>query len=216
MKQIIVTISRQLGSGGAFIGQEVARSLGLRYVDREILGEAAKMLKEDPTVLARREERVSSFMENFFNAMALGSPDTGYIPPPFRLIYDQQIFNAEAAIIRQVAETESAVIVGRGAYHVLKGHPGLLNIFLHAPKELRHKRLMAIYKLDNPADADAMIQDSDNSRKKFIEKVTKASWSDALNFHLCIDTGKTGLSVAVKTISKIVMRMQEGNTGTVR
>lgn len=206
MPQVIVTISRQLGSGGAYIGQQVARRLGIKYLDHEILRQASSFLREDEAILAEREEKISSFLEKVFRVMSLGSPETGYIPPPLRPIYDEEVFATESDIIRRIASRESAVIVGRGGFHVLKGHTGLVNVFFHASQEFRLKRVMEVYKVSDPDEAHALIRESDTNRKRFIETMTGEIWTDALNYHLCLDTGAAGLSDAVEMVSKLAER----------
>lgn len=79
---ITITISRQIGCGGAYIGQEVAKSLGCRYLDREIVRHVANHLKEDESLLIDRQERISSFWENLVRSCSVCIPETGYIPPP--------------------------------------------------------------------------------------------------------------------------------------
>ena len=90
----------------------------------------------------------------------------------------------------------------------MKGKPGLVNVFLHAPKKFRVNRVMEIYNVAASHQAEAMISDSDTSRKNFIEKMTRENWSNALNFHLCIDTEAAGFSNVVEAIIGIVNNMQ--------
>lgn len=211
MIPIIVTISRQLGSGGACIGQQVARRLGVKYLDRQILREAADILQEDAGILEKKEERLSSFTDNFLRILSLEpSDEVSYKPLPFRVSYDKHIFNIESEIIRNIADKESAVIVGRAGFHVLKGRVGVVNVFLHADPKIRRKRVMEVYSISNPHEADRMIADSDSSRRKFIEKMTGERWTDALVFHLCLDTGIIGYAGAVDAIVAVVTNIREG------
>jgi cytidylate kinase len=206
MPQIIVTISRQLGSGGAYIGQQVARRLGIKYLDREILRLASQTLRENEAVVAEREERVSSFLDNFFRTVSLGSPETGYLPPPLRPIYDKDIFTVESDIIRKIAAKESAVIVGRGGFHIMKGYPGLVKVFFHASREFRLNRLKEIYHVADAGEARALLEESDENRGKFIETITGTNWRDALNYHLCLDSEAAGFPQAEEMIVKLAER----------
>ncbi|UFS70078.1 cytidylate kinase-like family protein [Geomonas sp. RF6] len=208
MNRVVVTISRQLGSGGAYIGQEVAGILGVRYVDREILAEVATILNEDPAVLAQRDERVSSFVESFLQTVCVGAPDAGYFPPPVPMIYDEQIFSCQARIIRKIASEESAVIVGRGGYHFLRGHEGVLNVFLHAPHDVRLRRIMELYRINRAEKAEEMITESDKARRKFNEKISGEKWGTCLCFDLCIDTEKAGFPLAIDTIVGMARRIR--------
>jgi len=203
MPHIVVTISRQIGSGGAFIGQQVARRLGIRYLDREIVREAARILKEDEVALAGREERITGLLENFFLVMAIGTPETGYFPPPLRPLYDQDLFAVESEIIQAVAARESAVIVGRGGFHILRGHPGLTNVFFHASEAFRLARVMDIYNIADTGRAREAVEKSDRARRKFLEAMTGENWTDALAYHLCLDTGTAGFSAAVEMVLRL-------------
>ncbi len=207
MAHLIVTISRQLGCGGAYIGQQVARRLGIKYVDREIVRRAASILRENEEVLAEREERVSSLLENILRVMSIGSPEIGYIPPPLRPIYDEDVFAVESDIIRKIAARESAVIVGRGAFHVLRGYPGLVKVFFHAPLEFRLQRLRDVYHV-GAGEARALIEESDEKRRKFIEAMIGTNWQEAPNYHLCFDSETVGFPLAVKMI--LMLAEQKG------
>jgi len=207
MSHVVVTISRQLGSGGTYIGQEVAKALGMRYVDREILAEAATILREDPEILKQREERVSTFFESLLRTISVGGPDAGYFPPPYPVIYDEQIFTCQARIMRRIALEEDAVIVGRGGYFFLRGHQRAVHVFLHAPRDVRLERTMEIYQVSRCA-ADEMLNQSDNDRRKFNEKLTRESWGCAHHFHLCIDTDRAGYPLVVETIVSLVRHVR--------
>jgi len=142
VKTTVVAISRQLGSGGSHIGRQVAGRLGFKYLDREILQQAAKYLGEEEDRLSPREERVSGFWENFLRTFSFSNPESGYVNPCPTLVYDKDLIEVETNIIREVAGLHDAVIIGRGASLILSGHPGLVKVFVHAPREFRLKRVM--------------------------------------------------------------------------
>jgi cytidylate kinase len=189
---ILITVSRQLGSGGAYIAQQVANRLGFRYVDREVLNRATEYLGDEEENLAFREERVSGFVEDLLRGYVYGTPETPYVPPPVRPVYDIELFRAEAAIIQRIADKYDAVIVGRAGFHVLRDRPGLIKVFLHAPETSRIRRVMGKYRIADPGEAAEMIRVSDSSRRKFIDTVAGVEWSDARSYHLCIDTAYSG------------------------
>lgn len=193
---LILTISRQMGSGGSFLGRQAAKRLGLRYLDREILRRAARELKVEEANLAEREERLSSFWENFSRSLTLGLPEAGYLPPPIQLVHDEELFAVEAEIIRKAAEEGGAVIVGRGGFHVLRGKAGVVNVFLHAGREFRCRRVASVYGIEEAGKAEELLEESDRERRRFIEAMTGSGWTDALNYHLAIDTGFAGLATA--------------------
>jgi cytidylate kinase len=204
VKNIVITISRQLGSGGSYIGRQLEKRLGYKYVDREILKQATEYLGEDETHLAEREESLSGFWENIIRAFAHGVPEAGYVPPPVRPVNDEDLFKIEAAIMKEIADKCSAIIVGRAGFHVLRGHPGLVNVFIHASKAFRVKRIMEVYDITDADKAASLIEESDSRRGKFISAMTGARWLDALNYHLCIDASAAGFSAAEQMIVELV------------
>jgi cytidylate kinase len=199
----VVTISRQLGSGGAYLGQRVAARLGLRYLDRAILRLAARELNEQEGDLAAREERLTGFWEKLLRQFAVGVPEAGYVPPPLSVAPDEELFAAEAAIIRKTAAAGGAVIVGRCGFHVLREVPGVMNVFLHAGEGFRCRRVMALYGVGDPAVARRMVADSDRQRRRFVEAMAGVDWTDARNYHLSIDTGFAGLEQAEELIVRL-------------
>ncbi|HSW38916.1 MAG TPA: cytidylate kinase-like family protein, partial [Acidobacteriota bacterium] len=121
--RIAITISRQFCCGGARIGHIVASQLGYYYADREVLQLAARQLGISVEELSWRDERLTSFWENITGLFTYGIPDVSYTAPPFRTFTDEHLFELECKIIRELAEREDCVIVGRGGVHVLRNHP---------------------------------------------------------------------------------------------
>ncbi len=211
-RNVIVTISRQLGSGGSFIGKQVSERLGIKYVDREILNQAAKLLHENETSLSGREERLSSFWERVMQSFCYGAPETGYLPPPLQALPDKEFFAVESRIICRIAENCSAVIVGRAGSQVLKGQPNLVTVFLHAPIEFRIKRVMDIYSITDSKQAEEIIIDSDLQRKDFIKAMTGVNWTNCLNYNVCIDTEATGFNTATEIITRLAENVRNKAT----
>lgn len=201
---ILITISRQFGSGGAYIGRNVAKRLGYEYIDREILRQAARYLGRDEEALSGREERVAGFWENFFNAFASGIPEAGYVPPPIRPVYDRDLFDAEAAIMNEMAERRDSVIVGRAGFYSLRGRPGLANVFIHASKDFRIARVTEVYNIRTMEEAASLVDGMDRERRRFIREMTGADWTDARNYHLSIDTGRVDFASAEEMVLKLM------------
>jgi cytidylate kinase len=210
-ERCVITISRQIGSGGSYVGYEVAKELGITYVDREILRQAAKYLGRDDASLEEYEERSSGFMRNFVSLLSLGTPESPYLPPSERPVYDRDLFELEGKIINKIAAEYDAVIIGRGAFHVLKDRPGALHILIHAPRDFRARRLMKVLPTSNLAEAQERADESDRRRAKFFKDMTGTSWTDARNYHLCIDASLLGLRESVQMIVDLV-RKYHANT----
>ncbi len=199
-----ITISRQMGSGGTYIGYLLAHSLGFKYVDREILRLAAKHLKTDPDWLQRYDERSSGLLENILRGFAMGTPETACASPLVRPVYDRELFNLECRIMNDIVDRYSAVIIGRGGFYALRDRPGVIRVFIHAPAEFRLERLMKVHALSGTDQGHSEIEDSDRRRARFIRDMVGVDWTDSLNYHLCIDTSSVGLQAAADMIMKLV------------
>ena len=142
----VITISRQIGSGGAYIGKRLADRLGISYFDREIINRAAQQLNLTENSLLTRDEKVTPSWRSMIEATIYGNP-FGYIPPPICTPTDKELFQAESDIILDIAKQISAVIIGRGGHYTLRNHPRHLSIFLHGSVAFREQRIQGLYHL---------------------------------------------------------------------
>lgn len=202
--RVLVAISRQMGAGGAYVGQALARRTGLRYVDREILQEAARVLGREDKDLENLEERVASMWSRMASVLAWGAPESAYVPPPMPTIYEDELFAVESEIIRGIAEREDAVFVGRAAGWVLHGQPGLFSIFLHAAEPTRVERIKSAYSIKNTAEALAVLRRSDQQRSRFVQSVRGADWLASSNYQMCFDTGAIALDEVVDVVASVL------------
>jgi cytidylate kinase len=205
----VVAISRQLGSGGAFVGQALARRLGFQYADRDILRAAARILEVEAADLEPLEERVASFWDRMAHMFALGSADTPYLAPMLPTVEESDLFTVEAQIIKTMANEGNTVIVGRGAAHVLSGHKGLIRVFLHAPLAVRVARAAEEYGFQDEDATATSVRRSDERRARFVRSLTDRDWCDALLYDLCLNTGRIGLEAAVDVTLDFVQRMRD-------
>ena len=201
---VVVAISRELGCGGSYLGRLVAQRLGFRYLDREVLRQAAEHLGLTLGEVEDRAERLSRGWEQIVKFFGAGSPESPYVPPPIRVVFDEELFRVEAAILRRVAQEQSCVIVGKGAAHLLAGHPRLLRLFLHAPREFRVRRLLQLYAVLDRSEAAARIEESDENRQRFHRSLLDTDWTDARGYDLCINTGSVGFIEARELIVTLV------------
>ncbi|MBN1375003.1 MAG: cytidylate kinase-like family protein [Dehalococcoidia bacterium] len=195
----IITISRQIGSGGAYIGKQLASKLGISYVDREIVSRAAQQLNISEDSLISRDERVTPLWRSVLEQSVFGSPYT-YVPPPLNIPDDKELYRAESDIIMDIAKHGSAVIIGRGAYHVLRSHPRRLSIFLHADVAFREQRIQELYHLSLP-EAQKRIQSTDNSRASYLRLITGEDWTDARQYNISLDTGILGFELVEDVVA---------------
>src|SRR4051812_49523458 len=132
-----ITISRQFGSGGSYIGQVIASKLGVKYVDREVLHAAAEEFRCDRETIEARAERITSFWEKILSGLAIGGPDSTYNPPPLRNFSDKELFETQTEILRKIARKHDCVVIGWAGVHVLPRHEGMFSVFCHAPMSFR-------------------------------------------------------------------------------
>jgi len=199
-----VTVSRQVGSGGSYIAYLLAKELGFKYVDREILRRAAEHLGTEPGLLDHYEERASGFVETVLTSFTLGVAEMAYVPPLQPPIYNRDLFKLESRIMNDVADRYNAVIVGRGGYYALRGRSDVTHVFIHAPEEFRIKRFMQVQRITDVQQARKKLRDLDRRRTNFAKVILGINWTDARNYHLSIDAGEVGFSESVALIKDVV------------
>jgi cytidylate kinase len=202
---MVVTVSRQMGSGGTFIGYALARRLGFTYVDREILSRAASLLKGDETAVAAREETSSGLLRNLLRTFSLGTPEVTYVPKE-RPIYDRDLFLLQSKVIREIADRSDSVIMGRGGFSLFRDRPQTVHLFVQAPRRYRVDRVIEAEGAANEREALAAIDESDQRRARFIKDMCGREWTDARNYHLCIDSSCTGPEETVRMVAGFVGR----------
>jgi cytidylate kinase len=200
MKQtspFVITISRQLGSGGAYVGQQLAKKLKIFYADREIIGQAAKQLSVLEEDLEAHDEKILSFWQSLIRSFAI-APDV-YVPPQIIAPADRELFKTESEIIERIARERSAVIIGRCGSYILREHPNRVGIFLHGDIMFRKDRIRQLYNVSEEV-AGKIIARSDKERTHYYHTVTGKEWTDARQYNISIDTSKIGVDQTVEFI----------------
>lgn len=186
----IITIGREFGAGGAEVGRKVAKELGLEYYDKDIILKTAMASRNlDPEQVRRWDERVP---KNFGFAQSLFD----FYNKPL----EEEIWKAQRDAIRELANKESCVIVGRNGDYILKEFDHCLNVFIHAGFEWRVRRMTGMM---DQVPADQVVNDVravDRARKKYCEYYTNCVYGDARNYDLTLNTEKLGIDKAVQMI----------------
>lgn len=206
MAMTTVAISRQFGSGGAWIGRAVAQRLNFQYADREILAEAAARLRMPTEDLEALDEHAASVWSRIGQLFALGSPDTPFIPPTLPVVSESELFAVERQVMESIAAHGNAVIVGRGAAHVLDGERRVIRVFLHAPFAARVTLAIQEYGFTDADAAAVVVGDSDRARAQFVRSITKRDWCDATLYDVSLNTAALGLERTVEVIVELVQR----------
>ncbi|MBR1932185.1 MAG: cytidylate kinase-like family protein [Prevotella sp.] len=201
-EKFVITISRQFGTGGHEIGAELARRLGVKLLDKQILNEVARKFCAVEEAVEKIEARNPLWRDdftNFYRQYMAGAEYNGQE-------LDQtshQLFDAQADAIRRIANQESCVIIGRCGFHIFRDHPNALKIFIHADDSCRKRRIAQKYDISE-ADAAAMIVDNDYSRELYTKTFTGSEWQDARNYDLSINVRKFGVNGAVDFLMQCI------------
>jgi cytidylate kinase len=118
-------------------------------------------------------------------------------------ITSQQLFNAQAMVIKQIAAEESCVVIGRCAFDIFRDHPNALKIFVHSPDEVRIRRIVEKYGVSD-GDAKMMIVDNDLSRELYTKTFTGQDRYDARNYDLTLNVARFGVNGAVDYIMRLI------------
>lgn len=192
----IITISREFGSGGRTIGKEVAKKLDYSYYDREIIEEIALR-----TGLAERyiEENSEYSKSNIFSFGFLGRNSMGQA-------LEDYLYKVQRSVILDIAKKGNCVIVGRCADYILRNRDDVLNVFIHASKEERAKRIVRRYG-QRDETPEKRLEDKDKSRRANYNYYTDREWGMSQNYHISIDSGIIGIDNCVELIIDLVKKL---------
>lgn len=207
MKNIVITISRQYGSGGKTIGAMLAHELGINCYSREILRMASEDSGINERLFGMSDEKIRR--AGWFRL--LSRPYGGELLPPEDKGFtsDDNLFNYQAKIIKDLAAKESCVIIGRCADYVLKDYPNVMSVFIHADRKFCLDRSMERHSMTEK-EMEKYIQRIDEYRSDFYRYHTGHEWADARNYDLCLDSGKLGFEKCVEEIrSYMKIRFEE-------
>jgi CMP/dCMP kinase len=213
MRHTTITISRQMGSGGAYIGYLVAKELGFKYLDREILRQAAEHFGTDVRMLEDVGEKSPGIIEKIIKGFSYGTPTWEMLQPMRQPVYSKDLFTLECKIIQGIADQYDAVIIGRGGFYALRESSGVIRVFIHAPPEFRVKRVMRMQNITDIREARKKIKDSDKSRTKYMKGMAGVNWTDASNFHLCIDSSVIGFRESARMIVSLAKKIKFSDQG---
>jgi len=198
----VITISRQFGTGGHEIGAELARRLGIKLLDKQILNEVASRVNAVEDAVEKIESRNPLWRDDFTNFYRNYMSKAEYNGAEHSQT-SRELFKAQAEAIRKIAAQESCVIIGRCGFDIFRNHPNALKIFIHSSIDCRKRRIATKYEL-NEQDAAAMIVDNDYSRELYTKTFTGSDWTDARNYDISLDVRKFGVNGAVDFLMRAI------------
>ena len=182
MAKRIITISREFGSGGRFIGEEVAKKLGIAYYDKNIINEIAEKSGLSPEYIQENAEL--SPKRGLFAYAFAGRDITGKS-------VEDMVYEAQRKVILDLAEKESYVIIGRNADYILKDRDDVLNVFIHGNMPEKIQRITRLYNVEEQ-EAVKMITDTDKRRMTNYNFYIEQKWGKASNYTLCLNSSQLG------------------------
>ena len=200
MSQFTVTVTRGFGSGGRTIGRMLAERMGIEYYDKDLI----KLASEESGInvslfsLADESKRTALFKryDRSFGDQLI-PPDSG------EFTSDDNLFNYQAKVIKQLSERENCVIVGRCADYVLRDRPNVLRVFTHASPEFCVEQVTRLYGLSQK-DALRQIERIDRARSTYYRYYTGVEWDNARNYDLCLNTEELGFERCVDIIEHYI------------
>jgi cytidylate kinase len=194
---LIITISRQYGSGGREIGQLLARRLSIPCYDKELIRLASEKSGFAPAHFEAPDQQEAS------SSLIFALTRAGAMMNSYDLPLSDKIYLAQSQTIRQLAEEGPCVLVGRCAGYVLEGHPRCVRVFLHAPLPLRVERGIRSYGLP-PEKAEEIVTKTDRRRAAYSNYYTGARFGDASLYHVSLDSLSIGLEQAAGILESYV------------
>ena len=194
MKKRIITISREFGSGGRFIGGEAAKKLGIAYYDKNIINEIAEKSGLSPEYIQENAEL--SPKKGLFAYAFAGRDVTGKS-------VEDLVYEAQRKVILELAEKESCVIIGRNADYILKDRDDVLNVFIHGDTPEKIQRITRLYNVEEQKAVKMMV-DIDKRRMANYNFYTNQKWGKADNYTLCLNSSQLGYDRCEKIIMECI------------
>lgn len=197
-QKFVITINRELGSGGRTIGKMLAEKLGVSFYDKALIKELEKKFNLNKEEIECLKGSKTQWWREFINAamyMGQNMNEVWYYQrmsgDEFHLVTTDDMFKVEQEVLENLAKEESCIIAGRSGFYVFANHPNHLSVLIQAPMEHRIQRIMNKQNLSRE-EAEKVIKKIDDMRENYVKKFTGTSRYDTRNYDLVISMeGKT-------------------------
>ena len=196
MSKRIITISREFGSGGRYIGEQVAKELGIAYYDKEIIAEVATK-----TGLAKEfveEKGEYSPMKTLFGYGFVGRNLNGQS-------MEDMLDSVQRSIILEAAEKSPCVIIGRNADYILRDRDDVLNVFITGDREVKKERICRLYE-KTEKEAEQLLHDIDKKRSIHYKFYTEQTWGMASNYTITLNSSELGFETCISFLKELYQR----------
>lgn len=197
---MVITICREFGSGGKYIGERLAQELNIKLYDKEILNKVSEESGINLDILEQVDEKQEqSFWYTF--AVSLYESHESIDPMNQKLPSNEKLFIEQAKVIEDLADKEDCIIIGRCSNIILKNKPNVFNIFVYSSNfDFKIQRKMKYSNIQNREEAEELINKTDLEREKYYNYFTNKKWGDRKDYDLMIDTSKIGVDNTVELI----------------
>ena len=206
-EKFVITINRELGSGGRTVGCKLAEKLGVPFFDKALITELEKKFHLTLEEIEDLKSQKHSWWADFKRQMSLGEDAVRYYQVEMGKEPEElttfALFKSEDEIYNNLAEQESCVVAGRTGFYAFRNHPNHLNIFIQAPMSFRVARIMRKRNITED-EARKTIEEVDKMRENYVKEYTNTSRYDARNYDLVINTDGKTEDELVDTIMKFI------------
>ncbi len=203
--KFVITINRELGSGGRTIGRKLAEKLGVKFLDKALVEGLVDTLGLSVEEIEKRKGRKQNWLTELLESMAAIQPTPRPFVPDLQpisyLVTTNDIFEVESRLLREIASQESCVVMGRSGFFILRDIPNKTSIFITASPEHRISRVMKRQGLGR-ADAEKAIKAVDEGRENYTKHYSGTSRYDTRNYDLVLNVDGLSEDQAVDIILK--------------
>ena len=198
MDKLIINVGRQFGSGGKQVALRLGKILGINVYDNELISKAAESSGFSKDLFKAKDERRSLFsFSSFFSSQGFGQPEN--------YVNENRLFKIQSSVIKDIAEKESAVIIGRCADYILRDMDCTVDVFVCAPEEMRRKTVAE--RIGSTLEkAEEVMKKTDRKRETYYNYFTFGNWGVASNYDLCIDSSILGIDGTADFIIEFARR----------
>jgi cytidylate kinase len=201
MEHIIITIGRQLGSGGRVIAQKLAQEFDCLFYDREILNLAAKESGFSEKIFEQNDEH-KGFLKSLFHMRVPLVSDVNFYKSD---ISQERLFQFQSDAIRKAAQKSNCVFVGRCADYILRDMPNVVNVFVTADIDWRAEQVVKRHQCTKE-EALKIIHRAENRRASYYNYYTGKRWGDAASYDLCVDASILDIEETEKYIANFIRK----------
>lgn len=210
MDNFIITVARGFGSGGKETAVKIAEELGINCYENRILTLASQLSGYDESKFLEADEKLKGgFLSQALRSLPMSKSP---IPKLDTFASDSTLYDFQVKIIKQLAQTESCVIVGKCADYILKDYPNVISIYIEAPRPYCRARIMKKMNI-GPDEADRLISRTDRYRADYYRFYTDGNyWTNPVNYDLTFNIERVGQEKVIQIVKEYVKIKFKDNT----